>query len=627
MSLLPVPRPETWEHTGLAEAHAVALAAEGDPDQRVWALLRLFRLAMLRQQAARAERILQDAERLAQASADPSLHRAVTAEQLRWRVRLFRTMDEAAGIDADGRALLRDCPDAELGTRARTLYCIGYAAAWTAQPEHLSRAVDQLSEAVGLFRVLDEPELQAEALLCLGYMVYTAQRLYDRAIAALERSIVLLPEGSSARGVQLTYLAECRTIVGDLAGAAAELTEAHGIGARTGDERLIGYAAWELARVCDLQGDPAGCDRWIAQAQQHPGDWYPSKAGNEFLADAVLWAFRQGRDDLARERLALLLARGEGIVEGQELGVQGLIDLLDGRPADAVAAIEKHLELGWQEPRRWHWQVLLADAALAAGLPDRARELAAEVRHELAGIGHPELASTVEPERWARVSALLDPPPPSVRLLLFGGAAVEQDGLRHPLPEGQPAALAGVLALSARPLEIDEVCDALWPDADLALARQRLRNVVARVRQVAPIVERTPAGLRLDPAVAVDCVEFERAVRSLGYQRDTSPAELREALALCPGTLLPGVANERIDAYRRRYEQLVAEVRRRLVAVLAEAGDPSAAADEAEQLLAVDPFDDETTLRVARAFARAGDGASARAWEERGRQIAASLDA
>ncbi|MCW5952454.1 MAG: hypothetical protein KIT69_09375, partial [Propionibacteriaceae bacterium] len=361
MSLLPVPRPEAWEHTGLAEAHAVLLAESTEGDGRVWTLLRLFRLAMLRQQAARAERILADVERLAAVSADPALHRALSAEQLRWRVRHFRTMDEAAEIDATGRRLLGECPDAELGTRARTLYCLGYVAAWTAQPEQLTRAVDFLSEAVGLFRVLDEPELQAEALLCLGYMVYTAQRLYDRAVAALERSIALLPEGSSARGVQLTYLAECRTIIGDLPRASAELTEAHGIGARTGDERLIGYAAWELARVCDLQGDPAGCDRWIAQAQQHPGDWYPSKAGNEFLADTVLWSFRQGREDLTRDRFALLLARGDGIVEGQELGVRGLVDLLDGRPADAVAAIERHLELGWQEPRRWHWQVLLAD--------------------------------------------------------------------------------------------------------------------------------------------------------------------------------------------------------------------------------------------------------------------------
>lgn len=628
MSLLPVPRPETWEHTDLAEAHAVALSARTTPDDRGWALLRLFRLAMLRQQAGSAERILGDSERLVAASDDPALHRALGAEQLRWRVGRLSTIDQADGIDATGRALLRGCPDSELGTRARLLFCVGYAAAWTAQPERLSRAGDLLSEAVGLFRVLDEPELQADALLALGSLVYAGQRLYDRAVAALERSIALLPEGSSARGVQLTYLAECRTIVGDTAGAVAELVEAHAIGAQTGDERLIGYAAWELARICDLQGDAAGCDRWIGQAQQHPGDWYRGKAGNEFLADTVLWAFRQGRNDLARERYALLAARGDDIGEGQDLGVRGLVDLLDGRPQDAVEAIQQHLALGWQEPRRWHWQVLLADAALAAGRRELAQELAAEVRHDLTGIGHPGLAALVEPERWARVSALLDPPPPSVRLVLFGGAAVEQDGVRHPLPEGQPAALAGVLAMSSRPLEIDEVCDALWPDADLVLARQRLRNVVARVRRVAAIVERTPEGLRLDPSVAVDCVEFERSVRSLGYLgADVTPQASRDALARCGGNLLPGVAGERIDAYRRHYQHLVADVRRRLVTALAEAGDPGAAADEAELLLALEPFDEETAWQVARAFAQAGEGASARIWEERARQIAARLDA
>ena len=57
MSLLPVPRPESWEHTDLAEAHAVALATPVPPDEQGRTLLRLFRLAMLRQQAGRADRI------------------------------------------------------------------------------------------------------------------------------------------------------------------------------------------------------------------------------------------------------------------------------------------------------------------------------------------------------------------------------------------------------------------------------------------------------------------------------------------------------------------------------------------------------------------------------------------
>lgn len=623
MSLLPVPRAEEWDHIGIAEAHAVAMSADTDDDTRLTALLRLLRLSVLQQERGRADRLAADVDRLAGVTGDRGLARMAAAERLRLRLRDMRVPADAEAVQAEGLRLLAECPDDDLAARARVLFCLGNSAAWTADPALFARAVDWLGEAVGLLRVLDERELQAEALLALGYLAYPNQRLYSRAIAALERSVALLIPSSSPFGVHLSYLAECRVITGDLDRAEGELREAHAIGVRTGDHRLIGYAAWELARIADLQADAATCDRWIAEAQRHPGDWFEGKAGNEFVADTVLWAFRQNRPHIARARWEALAARGERIAGEQADGARGLIALQEGRFAEAAADIDGHLRAGWQEPRLWHWQILLADAELSAGHRERAAETVRAVRHELASIGATDLAERFEPDRWGRLTALDTTAEPRVSLRLLGAPAAIVDGRERRLPDGHPAVLVGLLAVAGRDLSLDEACDALWPDSDPALARRRLRNVVARVRRVAPVVERSAVGLRLSVGVEVDCLVFERAARSA--ERDQG-LDHRAALARYRGPFLAGSANERVEAHRRRFAALAETLRRALIAASLAAGDPATAAADAEALLSLNPFDEDTAWAVARGFARAGDGVSARAWEERARQIAAELD-
>lgn len=630
MSLLPVPRPEEWEHIDLAEAHALALHAPLGVWERVEGLLQLVRLAALRQLPQRARRILADVDTLLAGVEVPvELTRSIDAERLWMSISERGDVAEVAVLLDDGLVQLDACGPDELATRARLLFCIGYSAAWLNDPARLTRAVDWLGESVGLYRVLDEPELQAQALLTLGYIVYPAQRLYGRAITALERSVRLLPLGSSARGVHLTYLAEQRIIIDDLVPAEAELREAHALGGRHGDQRLIGYAAWELARIADLRGDAVTCDRWIAEAEHHGGEWYGRTSGNEFVADTVLWAYRQGRADAARDRYRTLAERGDRITEGQDLGARGLVALLDGDPRAGAELIQRHLDLEWQEPRKWHWQILLADAWLQAGESARATRLAAQVRDELSLLGLTWLASRREPARWARVSAALEPDIAAVRLEVFTVPTVVSGGQRRILPDGRPAALAGLLAVAGHALSIEEVCDELWPDAAPTIARRRLRNVMARVRAAAghDLVQRVSDGLRLDPALRVDCVDFERAART-STREDGVPSarELRSILDSFGEGLLPGVGGERIEAHRRRLAHLATGVRRRLVDVLRDAEDPDAAAAEAERVLADDPFDEELAVSIARAYAMAGNGAAARVWEERARSIAADLE-
>lgn len=636
MSLLPVPRPETWEHIDLAEAHALALHDPATAEDRVIRLLQLVRLAGLHQRYDRAHQALADAEAIvATEDVTPATARSLASEQLWLAIGNGRTTDAVEGVMQRGLQLLQECGRDEVGTRARTLFCIGHCAAWLGTPDTLPQAADWLSESIGLLRLLQEPELQAEALLSLGYLVYPTQRLYHRAIAALQRSVALLPPGSSPRAVHLTYLGECRIITGDLAMADRDLAEAHAIGLRVGDKRTMGYAAWEMARIADIRRDTAGCDRWIAEARQRPGEWFGRAPGGEFLADTVLWAFRQGRADVARERCAELVSRGEKLTHGVDLGARGLVAFLDGDAAQAVALIDEYLALGWQETRLWHWQILLADILLAAGDTERAATLATETRHMVTVLGLVDVAQSLEPERWGRIMGGLTAATPQRTVRLLTSPAIADAAGVRPLPQGAPAAMFGLLGIAQRAIPLDEMCDALWPDVELAVARRRMRNLINRVRAIAParddaepdFIQRTGDGLRLDPAAAVDCLQFEEAARAALRAAPASPQALTACLNQYGDGLLPGIAGERVEAHRRRFAQLALMVRHRLIESLIEMGDVAAAVTQAEIVLDEDPLDIELAVQVADAWAAVGEETPARAWRARAREIGDELGA
>lgn len=110
---------------------------------------------------------------------------------------------------------------------------------------------------------------------------------------------------------------------------------------------------------------------------------------------------------------------------------------------------------------------------------------------------------------------------PGVEIRLLGGLQVRIDGVRAALPAGAASTTLGLLALR-RAVHVEELTDVLWPDAVPEVARRRLRNVLARLRQaVGPIVTRTGERLELAAEVVVDHHVLE--------------TRARRALALPPG--------------------------------------------------------------------------------------------
>lgn len=183
--------------------------------------------------------------------------------------------------------------------------------------------------------------------------------------------------------------------------------------------------------------------------------------------------------------------------------------------------------------------------------------------------------------------------------------------------EGKTADVVKMLAVSERPMPVDEIVEQLWPDVSIDVGRRRLRGVLYRLpHDPNPVVGRRGDALVLAPGVVIDAADFETAARratSAARRGDDDTLPLGEAaLAHYPADLLPEDLYVEWPAARR--EQL----RRRrldLLDALASHAEATGAPDRAAALLAdavaADPVDEPRQLRLARLYAATGRRAAA----------------
>jgi DNA-binding SARP family transcriptional activator len=230
-------------------------------------------------------------------------------------------------------------------------------------------------------------------------------------------------------------------------------------------------------------------------------------------------------------------------------------------------------------------------------------------------MGHPDLPRLLEPGIVARFEPLpggeaqLGAGPdgaepmmaPRARIRVLGRFAVVIDGRPADPPEGKPSQLVKLLAVAGRPMPIDEAVEALWPDADPDLGRQRLRNVLARIRSVCgEVVVRTEEALSLDPDAEVDLARFEADARAaLAAPAEQGEALARAALGRYAGELLPAERYEDFTAAaRERVTVRHVALLDRLAALTAGRGDVDEALTLLEEAIAAEPLD-ERRYRIA----------------------------
>jgi DNA-binding SARP family transcriptional activator len=188
------------------------------------------------------------------------------------------------------------------------------------------------------------------------------------------------------------------------------------------------------------------------------------------------------------------------------------------------------------------------------------------------------------------------------------------------------------VAAAGGDLHAEQLSELLWPQADPAAARNRLRNLLSRIRATAgPVLVRDGEHIALAPDIDVDATRFEAqglealALHAAG-ETGRATALARAALARYRGELLPG----------DRYATWATQPRERLRALALELLDVAAAEaerreeiDEAIRLLqraiTAEPHDVARYLRLARLLNSQGRAGSARATLARARSALEEL--
>ena len=565
------------------------LASITDPGallERAWALEPAMRITERRETLGQLARLLDSP------AAPPS------PPGRSWRLELLaeRAVDAAANVllaEATAladRVLAEADPTHEIAI-ARALLARGRALAWTGTDAATRRADRVLVEVADRFRALGSTDWLGFVLFWRGNAICFQNGELPRAAELMREALDVLGPDSPRRSTVLTFYADVLTSVGEWDAAEATLAEAADAAERDEDAKSRAYVAWSRARIASVRGDALLTQRLIREVERDTGDWFAMHTGATFLADAGEMLDRVGLCEQAESSLRRATARAPD----DEFVRQAHATLLarSGDPLQALESLQRLAEGDWLEKRLlWRHTLLTAWATFRAGRDDAGTLVARALQqaHACGGLrvaqaGEPELVGALAPLAEGAGSAhareiLLGGRPLLVRL--FGPPVViRADGSPVPLPPGMPGELVRMLALHERGLPVEVVLDAFFGEAPPAAARQRLRQVLTRLRAAAgEVVVRDGEQLRLLDAW-VDVREFLAAAnRVRGTRGPPAVRRAYAALALRRGPLLP------VDRYAAWAEAVRDQVEYRHLGLLDLVAGVAAARGSHEEALA-----------------------------------------
>ena len=211
-----------------------------------------------------------------------------------------------------------------------------------------------------------------------------------------------------------------------------------------------------------------------------------------------------------------------------------------------------------------------------------------------------------------------------LRVRLFGGLALESDGVALPVPERRRAcSLLGWLALHPGMHPRSEVAGRFWPEVLDSSARKSLRTELVAVRRALPaagegvlVATRDMVGLAGD-GVWVDAREFDRLVRK---------GRLQDAVDLCAGELLAGLDDEWVYEARELHRHRLGDVLERLAAGAESGGAVTDSIRISRRRVALDPLREDAHRELIRRLIAAGEASAARlAFDDLARRLRADL--
>jgi LuxR family transcriptional regulator, maltose regulon positive regulatory protein len=533
----------------------------------------------------------------------------------------------------------------ELFTRARALTVVGQALCFRRDPDGvLSEAT--LREAAGYL------DRATELYLRMGYPENVSAVAVDRAIrtelgagrpqAALEVLDAALSHvaGQPRRvGRLLFYRAQVLTELGHHEEAEATLEESLRVRRHVPDSHYQALVHWERMILASIRGDAALTLDQANQAEANRSDWW-ALGGAAFLAEAADCLDRVGHTALAWEYLER--AR-EDPQDAERLIAMAECALLarHGDPALAEERLAVVHRRGIYPRERWRVTLLRGFAAWRRGDP-AAGPLAARSFEEAARLGQPQLPLIREREVSESLMALavetgspaaaaLEASSLPMALGLLGRFELTRGGRPVAIGPGQPAQLLKMVAVSGGRLPAERAIETLWPEADPAAGRNRLRTVLVRLNQAAAdVIRREGEQLTLGAGIRVDLAQFHTEARQALALRSGNPgaavAVARSAIARYRGDLLPD------DPYEEWTDEPREVTRREMLDVLdlcataaAERGDLDEARRMVERSLEIAPFEEDRYLRVARILRDQGKEGAALSVLRRARAVLAPL--
>jgi DNA-binding SARP family transcriptional activator len=496
-------------------------------------------------------------------------------------VRLKEALELSEGVLADADPSCRIAIARASLARAR-------GCAWEGTEQSRRRGDELLAEAAELFHELGHSDWQGFAVFWRGFSVHFEAGHVRRGAELMHEALSILAPDSPRRATVLIFYAEALVDLGRLEEAQVALTESERMAERDAVRMQHGYATWTRAYIAAARQDPYGAERLLREVERDADDWFDTPGGVAFLTDAAILLNMLGLDTQADgylDKARMRMPADETVRQAQAMMLAR-----SGDPGQGLEALQALVRGDWLDKRRmWRHSLLSAWATFRAGR-EGAGELAARAfkqAEETAGIAttlvhEPELAPMLAPlaeragselarrlllgsELSQRVTTEPAATTPRLLVRLFGETRVTSaNGTVIELPPGMPGELVRMLALHTLGLPSDVVLEHFFPDAPADSARQRLRQVLTRLRSSTgeELVIRAGEHLLLAPAW-VDVREFlaaADAVRAASGPRAVQRAY--GALALWREPLLPA------DPYAAWAEDVRAEVEYRHLALL-----------------------------------------------------------
>ena len=216
-------------------------------------------------------------------------------------------------------------------------------------------------------------------------------------------------------------------------------------------------------------------------------------------------------------------------------------------------------------------------------------------------------------------------PSPVLELQVFGVPVTVIEGGEARLPLKRAVALLAYLAFNAGPIPRAHLAALLWPDADEAQARTRLRRLIYTIEQAVGgrILSSDNDCLALIAhGIEVDALRFaqfaRRAVAAATFD-ENSLTEARRWVVRARRPLLQGIAfgsevfDDWLKAASIEHEHLLARLLERLVDALARRSEFASALDLAEALVALDEYREPSYVLLMQLHALQGHSAGVEA--------------